>query len=167
MTSVADPLISFPSIYLGAVLLACTWADTSRMIIPNAANGALLLGAAAFACVSPIHTLPSALLGGIIGAASFLALSLFFRHVRGRDGLGLGDVKFMAGAGTWVGWQGLAPLVLIASLSALVYVATLTLSNGSFDPDRKLPFAPFLSLATALVWSLQVTEAMPWGLPLP
>lgn len=148
--------------YLYAALAVCAWTDLSRLIIPDIANAALLAGAVLFACISPHHTFVDAMAGGAIGVGLFLSISITFRRLRGYDGLGFGDVKFMAGAGAWVGWQGVAPLILVASVSALVVVAGMRVVQGGFDPRMRLPFAPFLTAATALVWSLQITQGGLW-----
>ncbi len=68
----------------------------------------------------------------------------------------------MAGAGVWVGWQGLAPLVLGASIGALLYVLIRRRVDGAFDLHQRVPFAPFLNAATFCVWFVQVIDAVPW-----
>jgi len=146
----------FFGIYLCAALAWCTWSDLIRRTIPNWANATLLMGGIALALLSPAYAIGAALLGSLIGTAVFLGVAIGFHRFRGRDGLGFGDVKFMAGAGAWVGWQGLAPLTLIASVSALLYIVILRIRHGRFDPDTQLPFGPFLSFATLLVWCAQV-----------
>lgn len=142
--------------YLCAALAWCTWSDLIRRTIPNWANATLLMGAIGLALLSPAHAVDAALLGSLIGVAVFLGVAIGFHRFRGYHGLGLGDVKFMAGAGAWVGWQGLAPLTLIASVSALLYIAMMRIRHGRFDPNTQLPFGPFLSFATLLVWCAQV-----------
>lgn len=148
--------------YLCCVLLVCTVTDIRRFIIPNLANAVSLMGAVAFAVLSPRHALGPQVLGGMVGGSAFAAFAMTFSRIRHHEGLGLGDVKFMVGAGTWVGWQGVAPLVLTASLSALVYVFTRKVIDPRFDPQDRIPFAPFLSAATLFVWSLQEFGAALW-----
>ena len=62
------------------------------------------------------------------------------------DGIGLGDAKFLAAAGAWVGWQSLPSLVLIAACTAIVLIL-LTRVGKSGDLNRRLPFGPHLALA--------------------
>lgn len=148
--------------YLASVLLVAIAYDLQRLVIPNACNAANLAGALLFASQSTKLAFSSFLLGGLIGGAGLLLLSIGFRALRGYDGLGLGDAKYMAGAGVWVGWQGLAPLLLVASGTALLWVAVLSLKTGRFDPHTRIPFAPFLGAATLIVWLLQVNGTAPW-----
>lgn len=149
-------------VYLAGVLLVSVAFDLKRLIIPNACNAANLAGALIFATQSTKLALSSYILGGLIGGLGLLFLSIGFRALRGYDGLGIGDAKYMAGAGVWVGWQGLAPLLLTASVSALLWVAVQHLRNGGFNSRTRIPFAPFLGAATLVIWLLQVNEAAPW-----
>lgn len=161
-----DVGVTVSACYLFITLAVCAWIDLSRLVIPNLGNAALLAGAAVFTWISPHRTSVDATLGAVIGAGLFLSVALTFRYARGHEGLGLGDVKFMAGAGAWVGWQGVAPLILVASVSALIVVAGTCVVQGTFDPRKRWPFAPFLGVATALVWSLQTTQVGSWLLNL-
>lgn len=160
--SISHSLPLIFAIYLAGVLLVCTVSDIRHFIIPNAANVASLVGAIGFAAFSPQHSLGPQILGGIIGGGAFIAVAAVFYHARHYEGLGLGDAKFMVGAGTWVGWQGLAPLVLTASLSALLYVSIRKITDKRFDLQGRIPFGPFLSAATLIVWSLQEWGAALW-----
>ena len=47
---------------------------------------------------------PTALGGALAGGGAFWLLPAVYRALRGRSGLGLGDVKLMALAGLWPGW---------------------------------------------------------------
>lgn len=69
-----------------------------------------------------------------------------YARLRGRTGLGLGDVKFVAAAMPWIGLAHLPLMILIASLSALLAVAALHLSGRRIGAGTQLPFGPFLVL---------------------
>lgn len=158
-----DPsLLYLFTAYLCGVLLVCTLVDIRRFVIPNLANAANLIGAMAFAVMSSRHALMPQILGGALGGGGFMALAIAFHRIRHHEGLGLGDAKFMLGAGTWVGWQGVAPLVLAASVSALIYLLTRKVIDPRFNLQGRIPFAPFLSAATLFVWALQEFGAAIW-----
>lgn len=57
-----------------------------------------------------------------IGYCDVWILNLAWQARRGEDGIGLGDAKLLAAAGTWLGGWALAPIILIGSLCALVSV---------------------------------------------
>ena len=57
-----------------------------------------------------------ALLRGAVLALLFLGLRVLYRRVRGRDGIGLGDVKLAGVVGAWLGWVTIPIAVEIAAL---------------------------------------------------
>jgi len=86
--------------------------------------------------------------GCAAGFILFAGLGLCYRRLRGRDGLGGGDVKLAAAAGAWVGWQGLPSVVLLAAAAALA----LALARGRARPGERVPFGAYLAPAILLVW---------------
>jgi leader peptidase (prepilin peptidase)/N-methyltransferase len=90
--------------------------------------------------------------GAAIGLIFWLLRRLYFEW-RNIQGLGLGDVKFLAAAGIWVGIAGLPILLLIAALTALAAAAILQLTGRDMTRRTSLPFGPFLTigLLSALV----------------
>ena len=71
--------------------------------LPDLLTGALVPIALMLAWTTGFPGLEMALLGGMIGAGSFGILRLGYRRLRRREGLGLGDVKLMAGLGAALG----------------------------------------------------------------
>lgn len=160
-----SPLIWLAAAYLVLLSLAVSVIDFRHLIIPNTLNAANAGGGLVFAALLPTTPTLASLAGGVLGFAAMLAFRVSYRRIRGRDGLGLGDVKFMTGAGVWVGWHGLAPLLLVSSLSALVFLALRGVLSGRFDPQHALPFGPFLCVGTLTVWTIQAVGAAPWIMP--
>jgi len=87
---------------------------------------------------------------GVLGALFAFALLWAgrgaFRRYRGADGLGFGDLKFSAAAGLWIGWQQVTVMLLIASSSALIFVAARSWRQRKLETTLRLPFGPFLGL---------------------
>ena len=81
----------------------------------------------------------------------FYFVSISSRRLRGREGLGLGDAKLFAAGGAWVAWQGLASVVLVASVAALT-VAGLQALHGGVRADNRIPFGLYLGPAIWLIW---------------
>ena len=52
-------------------------------------------------------------------AAAFFGLWALYRRLRGREGIGLGDVKLAGVAGVWLDWPTIPVAVEIAALAAL------------------------------------------------
>ncbi len=157
-------LLWLAAAYLVLVSLIVSVVDSRRLVIPNTLNAANAGGGFLFAALGTGPFLAS-VIGGVLGFAALLTFRAGYRSVRGREGLGLGDVKFMAGAGLWVGWHGLAPLMLVASLSALLFLMLRGAVSGHIDPQRALPFGPFLCIGTMTVWTVQMTGLAPWIIP--
>ncbi|MGO4571646.1 prepilin peptidase [Microvirga sp. 2TAF3] len=159
-------LLSLAALYLVAVSLAISIVDARSLVIPNALNAVNAGGGLAFAILLKTSSFSSSIIGGGVGFLALLAFRSGYRSIRGQDGLGLGDVKFMAGAGLWVGWEGLAPLLLVSSLTALLFAVFRGILKGHLDQRRPLPFGPFLCAGTLAVWGSQAAGLAPWvGLP--
>ncbi|MEE1611410.1 prepilin peptidase [Microvirga sp. CF3016] len=161
----SDIILWVAAAYLGSVSLAISVVDARWLIIPNALNAANAGGGLAFAALDGSTSLSASLIGSVLGFAMLLIFRASYRSIRGRDGLGLGDVKFMAGAGLWVGWHGLAPILFVSSLSALLFLGLCRVFSGRFDPQHELPFGPFLCIGTSTVWAVQVAGVAPWIYP--
>lgn len=98
-------------------------------------------------CIHPSF-LPSAVVGAMAGYLGFSAIYWGFRLVCHREGLGYGDVKYVAALGAWHGWCILPVLALVAALMALVYLLILSLCQPEKEPLKNpLPFGPFLAAA--------------------
>ena len=138
-------------VLLGAIVVI----DVRTHRIPNALTLALLVSGGVVAMVPGGPGFADALAGALLGGLSSLAVALGFRWWRGVDGLGMGDVKFLAGAGSWTGWQGVGPVVFVAATAALLAVGVLTVTGRA--PGRREPFAfgPFLCFALIVVRGCQ------------
>jgi len=132
------------------LLMGLALCDLVAMRLPDPFTGALFVTGLALGVLGP--GAGPALIGAGVGAGCFLAIRLGYEGLRGREGLGMGDVKLMAGIGAALGWAALPLVALIAALGALA--TTLLLSRGSVAHDAEIPFGAYLCGAAALVWIL-------------
>jgi leader peptidase (prepilin peptidase) / N-methyltransferase len=146
---------------LVVVVVITAVVDYREMILPDRLNVALAATGLGQAVLVEKPGLIDAMLGALFAFAVLWSVARLFRHYRGIDGLGFGDVKFSAAAGVWIGWEGVAPMLLIASCSALVFVAFRSWTRQRFEPTTRLPFGPFLGLGTAGCWLLAALP-QPW-----
>ena len=73
--------------------------------------------------------------------------------------IGLGDVKLGVAIGLFVGWQGALVALVLANLLGFLYVLPMLVRRDA-KKDTKVPFGPFLIVATvlSLLWSAQIIE---------
>jgi leader peptidase (prepilin peptidase)/N-methyltransferase len=155
----------------GALIIVLTITDMRERILPDKVNfvglalglllslftrpvdgTALWLANRLFAFPPPEAALSfaDALIGA--GAASgllWLVAEGYFR-ARGREGMGLGDVKMMAMAGAFLGVQRALLTILLGSLlGSIIGVAVIAI--GRKGRDFELPFGTFLGAGAMLV----------------
>jgi leader peptidase (prepilin peptidase)/N-methyltransferase len=159
-----------PAGYLGAVLallmLAIAVIDARRFIIPDqlsAAGFALgLVNAAVLAPQEMGQAAAIALARATVLALLFYALRALYRRLRGRQGIGLGDVKLAAVAGAWLDWLTLPIAIEIAALAALGVIGVRYYASGRrLDAGLKFPFGLFLAPSIWVCWLLEATLLAP------
>ncbi len=117
-----------------------------RLTLPLAASGLVMAW-----WIDPA-SLPGHLIGAVAGFGAFAVLAEAYRHLRGRDGLGLGDAKLLGGGGAWLSWIALPTVVLYAAAIGLASVLVLGAGRRAVRAGDSLPFGPPLAAAIWLVW---------------
>jgi len=144
------PLLAFfAPLCLLCAALALT--DIRRGIIPNGLNLSIAgLGLLkAVVAGGAMAALELGCEGAAVGLIFWLLRRCYFVW-RKTQGLGLGDVKLLAAAGTWIGIAGLPTLLLVATLAALAAAGGLQLSGRAMTRQSSLPFGPFLAIGLLL-----------------
>ena len=137
--------------FLLAVAAAISHVDWRRMIIPDRLNLLLAAGGLLVSFVLPPVDFTASLAGILAGGIGLWLFRGGYSRTRGREGIGLGDVKFLAAAGAWTGVESLAPLLLTGSIAALGYAGIRTLVRQPLRASDRLPFGPFLCVGLLLV----------------
>jgi leader peptidase (prepilin peptidase)/N-methyltransferase len=98
----------------------------------------------------PVLSFVDALAGALVGSGLLWIVSEGYFRFRGREGMGLGDVKMMALVGAFLGLKRTLLTVLGGSLlgSVVGLLLILVLRKGK---DYELPFGTFLGIAALLV----------------
>ena len=148
--------VLLPFALLCALCAVLAWIDIRDGIIPDWLNLAIAaLGLAKITLAADLSTALEALGEGIaIGAVFWLLRRLYFAY-RGIQGLGLGDVKFLAAAGIWVGIAGIPIVLLIGTVTALVCAGVVQLSGRALTAQTSLSFGPFLAGGLVLTVGVQ------------
>ncbi|MHB8706187.1 MAG: prepilin peptidase [Coriobacteriia bacterium] len=174
--------VSWRSIFAAALfylLLVLSVIDLDHMRLPNVLVATMAgIGGAGVALSSvtssvtvPLVGLPVdhswwqpialALAGGVLGGGVTLAISAAYQAIRGKSGLGMGDVKLLGALGLYVGPY--VPLILfVGSVIGTVYGVLVQRTSGE-GMKARIPFGPFLALGAvftvlwgerALLWYL-------------
>lgn len=122
------------------------------LFVPPADGSALWLTSKVFAYPppTPAVSLIDALLGAALGSSLLWIVGEAYFRMRGREGMGLGDVKMMLMAGAFLGVKRTLLTILVGSVlgSLLGVLFILAKRKGS---DYELPFGSFLGAAALLV----------------
>jgi leader peptidase (prepilin peptidase)/N-methyltransferase len=144
---------------LALLMIAIAVVDARRFIIPDELTvAALALGfvdAALQDTDALVQALAFAALRGGALALAFLGLRVAYRRLRGREGIGLGDVKLAGVAGVWLGWAMIPVAVEIAALAALAAYAFKYFHDGRVRAMTRLPFGLFFAPAIWIGWLLE------------
>ena len=133
------------------VLLCVAVIDSRQAIIPDWCNLAILLAGLGGTAVGYGPPPAEAIIAVLLAFSIVLLLRYAFSFYRGRTGLGMGDVKFLSAAATWTGFEGLPTLLLMASVSGLLYLAVRVLLGLTVTNDMRIPFGPHLAASLAYV----------------
>jgi leader peptidase (prepilin peptidase)/N-methyltransferase len=79
-------------------------------------------------------------------------LAVAYRRLRGREGLGGGDPKLLAGIGAWVGAMQLPIILLGAGLIGLAAAMLIRLRGEEIGPASRLPLGALMAVAAWPVW---------------
>jgi leader peptidase (prepilin peptidase)/N-methyltransferase len=141
---------------LGWWLLLIAALDARHHWLPDALTLPLIPAGLAFALLGLGPRLDQRLIGAAAGFLILWGIALVYRRVRGREGLGGGDPKLLAGLGAWLGWQQL-PFVLLGS--GLLGLAALLLARSrgaTISATDRLPLGTLMALSAWPIWLLIV-----------
>jgi len=107
-----------------------------------------------FAVAGVLASIPAGLLaeaaaGAALGGAALFTPAFAYKAVRGKEGMGMGDVKLMTGVGAFVGAGGALLTILSASIIGTIGGFVCLKLRGE-KLSETFPFAPFI--AVSAVW---------------
>jgi leader peptidase (prepilin peptidase) / N-methyltransferase len=150
------------STVLGVLMIAGAEVDARTFLLPDTVTaGALVSGILAAAALDPFA--PGASGGGAAARAAGTAAVLLlvrwgYARLRGREGLGFGDIKLAAGIGAWLPLDAIPACFALAASGGLIAVLLAHMRGRRVDALTKLPFGAFLCPALWLVFF-----ASAWG----
>lgn len=144
--------VFWPSLVLGWCLLVLAMIDVRHLILPDVITLPLILFGLAVAYWLWPLSIQAHLIGAALGFLTLASIAWLYRYFRGRDGLGLGDAKLLAAAGSWLGWQALGGVVLMAAAMALLVALATGIFNDRLRAGSEIAFGPYLALAFWISW---------------
>ena len=173
MSSVVASLVVAPGAeglcgaFLAALMLAIAATDAQHYRIPNELTAAAFVLALLRAFAVGPEVGAGALLWACVRAGAvalpLLGLMLLYRRWRGRDGLGLGDVKLAAVCGAWLELTTVVAVIELAALSAIAaYAVNAALRRKPLRATAFLPFGLFLAPAIWIGWAGEAWLAQSW-----
>lgn len=154
-----------------AIMIVLVFTDLRERILPDAVNftglgiglalsffvrptdgSALWLANRMFEFPPPAAVLSfvDAILGALVGGGLLWLVSEAYFRMRGREGMGLGDVKMMLMAGAFLGAKRTLLTILAGSVLGSVLGVAVILAKRK-DADYELPFGTFLGAGALLV----------------
>ena len=154
-----------------AIMIVLVFTDLRERILPDVVNyTGLALGLAisvftppsdgtslwiashlfAYPPPAPVLSFTDAVLGAAIGSGLLWVVSEGYFRLRGREGMGLGDVKMMLMAGAFLGAKRTLLTILAGSVLGSILGIAFILARRK-QSDYELPFGTFLGAAALLV----------------
>ena len=90
------------------------------------------------------------LLGGLFGYGIFWSITFFYKQIKKKEGMGLGDAKLLSVFGFWFGLKAVPFVIFLSSAIALISVIP-DLMKKSKTMSSQIPFGPYIILG-ALVY---------------
>lgn len=136
------------STVLGGLMISGADIDARTLLLPDVITiGALLCGLAAAPVLDPMQPLLAVGVAAARAALAALAVALLRRSygvLRGREGLGWGDVKLAAAIGAWLPLTAVPMCFVLATAAALLAVGLARLRGQRIAGDLRIPFGAFL-----------------------
>lgn len=142
----------------GWTLIALAALDLKYFWLPDKLTAMLALGGIVTGLAGVDPSLSDRLWGGFAGFLSLFLISVLYRLIRKRDGLGGGDPKLLGAIGLWLGWQVLPGIVLGASVIGLLWGAVGMLRGRLLDSKARIPLGTLLVIAAMCAWTCQHTQ---------
>jgi leader peptidase (prepilin peptidase)/N-methyltransferase len=135
------------------IIIGLIFIDLDYHLLPDQLT-LLLLWVGLFLSIYSVFTnSQDAILGAIAGYLVFAIVQGAFKLATGKIGMGQGDYKFLAGLGAYLGWQQLPIIILLASVTCIIFGVTHMAIKRQWK-SVPLPFGPYLATAgwVSLMW---------------
>jgi len=152
--------VALASTALGALMIAGADVDARTFLLPDVVTGAAIIcgiaAAPALDALDPWSAVAAAAERAAATAGLLALVRWCYGWLRGREGLGLGDVKLAAAVGAWLPLEAIPLCFGLAAAAALVAVVLARLRGAAVDRAMRIPLGAFLCPALWLVFYASV-----------
>ena len=138
-------------IILALIFIIIFFIDLKHFIIPNTLTFPLMILGFIKSFIPNLDEIfPNyidSLIGGLFGYGIIWSIIFFYKQVRKKDGMGLGDAKLFAVIGFWFGWISIPFVIFLSSIIALLSVIPDLIKNSK-KMTTQIPFGPYIIIGT-------------------
>ena len=138
---------------LGLSFVIIFFIDLKHYIIPNVLTFSLMIIGFLKSFdpnLNPIFpNFINSLIGGIFGYLIIWSIIYFYKQIRNKEGMGLGDAKLLSAIGFWFGWISIPFVIFLSSIIALLFVIP-SLMKKSKKLSSQIPFGPYIIIGTLI-----------------
>ena len=138
---------------LGLFFIIIFFIDLKHYIIPNVLTFSLMVIGFVKSFDSNLNPIfpnfINSLIGGIFGYLIIWSIIYFYKQVRNKEGMGLGDAKLLSAIGFWFGWISIPFVIFLSSIIALLFVIP-SLMKKSKKLSSQIPFGPYIIIGTLI-----------------
>jgi leader peptidase (prepilin peptidase)/N-methyltransferase len=152
-------LAGFAAIVFVWAMIALTFIDFDTQLLPDDITLPLLWLGILLNLNGAYTSLPSAVVGAVVGYLTLWSVYWMFKLLTGKEGMGYGDFKLLAAIGAWLGWTMLPLVILLSSVvGAVVGIALIIFTQQG--RNTPIPFGPYLAGGglIALFWGQTLTQ---------
>ena len=139
---------------LGFFLLIIFFIDLEHYIIPDELTFPLMIIGFLKSFDPNLNTaifpnFVNSMIGGIFGYFLIWSIIFFYKQVRKKEGMGLGDAKLLAVAGFWFGWVSVPLIIFLSSLIGLLSILPSLLTKKR-KLSSQIPFGPYIVVSMVI-----------------
>ncbi|MCO5114268.1 MAG: prepilin peptidase [Bdellovibrionaceae bacterium] len=128
-----------------AAAVPCFFIDYKHMFLPDIYTlSGIVIGILGSLINPELRTPFASLLGAILGGGFFYMTAVFYKKLRGIDGMGGGDIKLMAWLGALLGAQSLVFILMVSSVAGTLVGSYILFTQKKSSHNIAIPFGPFL-----------------------
>lgn len=131
-----------------AAAVPCFFIDYKHMYLPDIYTlSGIAIGILGSVINPEFRPLFLSLSGAIFGGGFFYLTAVFYKKLRGIDGMGGGDIKLMAWLGALFGAQSLMFILIVSSVAGTLVGTYIIFMKKKSSKNLAIPFGPFLIFA--------------------